>query len=242
MATSNTTSGSGNGEFNTANKIIVSRYAVTPESVTNRYFIVDTLNHRIQQCAAGYSSQFGSYGSGILQFDNPKSICSDGTDLFLADTGNARIVKVDDHGNYISTFTGYTTPEDIDFNSKGHFWVLDTGKKQIVKHLASGAKVLYIGGSEDTARFTNPIVADVDSSDNVYVLDYDNVSTYTLKVFKDDSLEYSVKASFDFNRNGVGDGNTELFNPSGIYIYGDKLFISDTENDCVKVFTLGGLL
>lgn len=40
-----------------------------------------------------YDSGLGSIGSGNDEFNNPKGMCTDGTNLYIVDAGNLRVVK-----------------------------------------------------------------------------------------------------------------------------------------------------
>jgi hypothetical protein len=82
-------SGSGDGEFTGPKDV----------AVANGYvYVADSGNNRIQILNAStgaYVGQFGSYGSGDMQFNNPTAISTDSNgDIYVFDAGNMRIVKI----------------------------------------------------------------------------------------------------------------------------------------------------
>lgn len=81
--------GSLNGQFNNS-------YGGIALDAAGNIYVTDKLNHRVQifNPDGSYKSQFGSNGSGSGQFFHPQGIHVDeNNNIYVADTGNARIVK-----------------------------------------------------------------------------------------------------------------------------------------------------
>jgi DNA-binding beta-propeller fold protein YncE len=86
-------------------------YAVTADSVGNAY-VVDTQHHRIVKFIAGTRDRiaFGKFGSGHGKLTYPEGLAVEEdmleprTLVFVADTGNSRIVVFDGDGKFVHSF------------------------------------------------------------------------------------------------------------------------------------------
>src|SRR3989442_8518406 len=88
-------------------------------------------------------TSFGTYGSDIGQFNDPSSVSIDAAGgIYVMDTGNARLVRMDDmNGANWTTFSGigsgvgqfaqYVAP--VAFDASGRIYVADTGNSRIVR-------------------------------------------------------------------------------------------------------------
>jgi Tol biopolymer transport system component/sugar lactone lactonase YvrE len=179
--------GSGNGQFKTP-------WAVAADATT--LFVADTGNHRIQKftlanpCPAGttqvvagvcYAAQIGSYGSGPGQFIFPRGIALAGGYIFVADTGNHRIQKIDAttlatpalsniFGSYGTTNGKFDSPEGIAVDSTGNIYVADTGNKRVQKFDSAFIfKYRYLPTSSNAFSISTPVAVnynrDTDSTD-----------------------------------------------------------------------------
>jgi DNA-binding beta-propeller fold protein YncE len=112
----------------------------------------------------GFSTSFGSAGTGDGQLTNPQDVAVDNSsgDLYVADTGNHRVVKLDSSGNFIAAW-GWGVS---DGNAAGEV-------------CASGCQAGIAGSG--TGQFDTPTFIEVDNSTgpsngDVYVADTaDNV-------------------------------------------------------------------
>jgi len=80
--------GSGNGQFNLPFDV-----ALTPDG--QEIAVSDSGNHRIQlfTAAGAFLDSFGQRGSAVGQFDTPKGLTCDGSELLcIVDSGNSRVV------------------------------------------------------------------------------------------------------------------------------------------------------
>ncbi len=103
--------------------------------------------------------------------------------IYIADTGNSRVVVADAEGNVKISF--YTAKNDADFlkepqgvfvTNEGHLYVADTGNGRIVEYDKNGSYVREIGRPEtnliDASQRYLPTKVVVDSAGRIYVTAY----------------------------------------------------------------------
>ena len=126
--------------------------------------------------------------------------------IYVADSGNDRIVKFDPNGNYMMQFgiSGnsdgqFMDPRGVAVDNTGYIYVADTVNNRIQKFDSSGKFVLKFGsfGTGD-AQFHGPYSVAVDKSGFVYVADVGNA-----RIEKFDSSGNFVLA---FGTRGQGNG------------------------------------
>ena len=88
-----------------------------------------------------YANNRGTSGNGDFEFNSPVGVDVNGSDIYVADTGNDRIVKFDTSGTgpfnkcYSAVGTNFNEPEDICYSiPKNKIIVADTGNHRITKH------------------------------------------------------------------------------------------------------------
>ncbi len=183
---------------------------VAVDSAGNLY-IADTSNSRVRiVTTAGTITTFAGTGSGGYSGDGgaatsaqllwPDGVALDSTgNLYVADSGNNRIRKVDTSGN-ISTVAGTGTccysgdggaatsaqlnyPTGVTVDSLGNLYIADDNNLRIRKVVAGTISTIAgRGGSGDSgdgaaainATFRSPFAVAVDSSGYVYVADQSN--------------------------------------------------------------------
>jgi predicted membrane-bound mannosyltransferase/DNA-binding beta-propeller fold protein YncE len=100
--------------------------------------------------------------------------------VYVTDTWNARVVKFNAKGQYITSwgFYGQDTPEafwgprGIAVDSNGHVYVADTGNKRIVVFDPKGTYITQFGSAGlDPGQFDEPVGVGVATDGTVYVTD-----------------------------------------------------------------------
>jgi sugar lactone lactonase YvrE len=246
--------------------------AVAVDTPGNAY-VADTGNNRIRLVntfdvtstlsgngARGFVDGTGG-ALGTSEFNGPLGIARDsaGT-LYIADTGNNRIRKVDASGNastlagngqpgYVDGAGGPTGPAEFDspmgvaVDTVGNVYVADSGNSRIrvidaagaVSTLAGSGVPGFLDGVPDVAQFSNPWGLAVDAAGNVYVADVGNNRIRLV-----DSMGNVTTAAGNGTagfRNGSGglSGTAELAGPSGLVSDGmGHLFVADTGNNCLR--------
>ena len=128
---------------------------------------------------------WGSYGvSPKLHFRSPQGIIVDSSgNVYVADTGNSRIVKYSANGTFLTSWGSYGLTAVLHFNSpkgitvdlSGNVYVADTGNSRIAKYSANGT-FLTSWGSYGYGDFQlkGPASIGGDSGGNLYVADTNN--------------------------------------------------------------------
>ena len=132
------------------------------------------------------------------RFNQPKGIaCDKSGNVYVADTGNNRVRKIDMNGKVTTIAGGFSSPADVAVAPNGDIIVADTGNHKIYR-VKSGGQTLLVAGSTvgnvagDTggtkikgsaAKFSSPNSVTVDNSGNIYVSDSGN---YQIKVIHPD--------------------------------------------------------
>jgi sugar lactone lactonase YvrE len=136
----------------------------------------------------GCSSGACSSGSGAGQFNCPTGVTIDGSgNIWVADSGNIRLMKFNSGGTYVSTFTDAhlnSPPQGAAFDAAGNFWIAqNTGGhgNDGLKYTAAGSYITGISGTGGGPPnlFEASSVA-TDASNNVYFAGYNsgNVQKY----------------------------------------------------------------
>lgn len=118
-----------------------------------------------------------------LGLNHPSDIFLYQNEIYIADTGNSRIVVIDLEGNINKTIhyakdesDGLKEPQGLFVTEGGHLYVADTGNGRIVEYASDGAYVREIGRPvtnliEDSQAFM-PTKVVVDSAGRIYVIAY----------------------------------------------------------------------
>jgi hypothetical protein len=178
-------------------------------------FIADTLNHRIRKVATGTGVITTVAGNGVQGFsgDNgsatsamlakPSSVAVDAAgNLYIADTANSRIRKVESATGIITTVAGSSTfgfsgdngaatsaalaqPSAVAIDKSGNLLIADTFNNRIRRvNLSTGIITTVAGNGQATfsgdndaailAALNNPRGVAVDSAGNIIIADWFN--------------------------------------------------------------------
>jgi streptogramin lyase len=129
-------------------------------------------------------------GTGTAaRFQNPRGIaCDKSGNVYVADTGNNRIRKIDPNGRVTTIAGGFNSPYDVAVAPNGDVIVADFGNHRIYRVEAGGRKTLVAGSTAgnvagysgttkikgSAAKFNYPTSVTVDNTGNIYVADNQN--------------------------------------------------------------------
>ena len=205
----------------------------------------------VSTLAGGTIKGFADGRGTSAQFKAPQGIAVDSAgNVYVADTGNSRIRKIDSKGN-VSTLAGknlgnlvgnssFSYPKDIAIDEAGNMYV--AVDNMIAKIYSNGnvwsfagspyAKQGFADGQGTSVRFNWPQGVAVDSAGNVYVAD-----TLNNRIRKIDSREnVSVLAGNEKQGFADGRGTSARFNhPSGVAV--DKagnVYVADSGNNRIR--------
>ncbi|HEY0388494.1 MAG TPA: NHL repeat-containing protein [Gaiellales bacterium] len=216
---------------------------ITYASSTATLWVADTKNNRMVEFATDGTPtgrKFGLAGTGATAMNWPYGVASLGGDLIVADTFNNRVERwtppatppvkpvagTVDWSQNIADGIAFKAPYDVAV-SGGNVYVADATNKRIVVLDAATGDVVQTFGSANLHQ-PQGVAVDPDTG-NIWVAD-----TSFNRV-----VEFTGTGSFvlAFGRAGVGPG--QFNKPTHIAVDGGLLYVADTWNDRVQVFSLG---
>ena len=238
-------------------------YGVALDGAGNLY-IADWGNHRIRKVdastgiistVAGSATDFDDGGFGgdggpatAAKLDRPQGVAVDGAgNLYIADTWNRRIRKVDASTGIISDLVGtgwFGYPRGVVLDSSGNLYIVDGENDHIYKMTAGASTGNFVtiapivrsetfggdGGAAISARLSSPRGGAVDGAGNLYIADKLNfsvrkvdASTGTISTIAGTGSEFGfVAGDGDLATSGV------LNSLRGVAVDGaDNLYISN---------------
>jgi DNA-binding beta-propeller fold protein YncE len=116
--------------------------------------VADTFNNRVSR----WSPTQGTTKWLSTAFSFPKDVAVANGVVYVADTGNNRVVELNAlTGAPIKTFGGLHGPEGIAVDAAGNIWLSDTAWNRIVELSPSGSQLLAFGSAGAThGRFNHP--------------------------------------------------------------------------------------
>ena len=196
--------------------------------------------------AAGVRGSADGTGD-TASFSNPQGIVAVGTNLYIADTDNNAIRKLDMVTGAVTTFaTGFNSPHGIASDGT-NLYVADTYNSAIQKIVIStGVVSLLTGvvgvqGSTDNppgpAQFNYPYGIATDGT-NLYVADTYNETIRKVVIASGVVTTLAGATGLIGSVNGVG-AAARFFFPYGIATDGTNLSISDFGNSTIRQLVLG---
>lgn len=213
------------------------------------YVVADTGNDRVERYSASGALLWSVGGFGMsanpLRFSDPRDIGIDSSgDVYVADTGNVRIVKLDGAtGAFVSSFKGPAndkigSPIGVTVSAfDDQVYVADAGKKKVRAFDQTGNQLFAFG---ETAGCLFSAIRDVDAgpSGMIFIANY----------LKNNILRMSPAGACLGSWGTKGTGNGQFKNPYGVRVItdpeaGTSVFVADSNNNRVQQFTpTGGFL
>lgn len=111
-------------------------------------YFTDILSDAVykRNCSNGAAvTSWGTTGTGNSEFDGPTGIAFDGTNLYVADSGNDRIQKFQTDGTYLTQWGSYgfgdnqfDEPRGLVSDDSGDIWTCDYGNGRLIRHSNTG--------------------------------------------------------------------------------------------------------
>jgi len=247
-------------------------------------YIADTGNHCIRKIStagnistvAGIGTQSGFSGDGLpaanAKLNAPEGVVIENLGgsnvrIYIADTGNHCIRRVDSAGNIATvagtgTQAGYTgdggaatsaklnAPQGV-FEISGEFFVADTLNHCIRKVSTSGTITTVAGtgtagfsgdgGAAAAARLSSPGGVFVDGAGNLFIADSGNHRVRVVSALDDIIRTLAGTGSHGFNGEDQPAVQAQLDQPSGIAMAavrgGRSIYISDTANNRIRILS-----
>ncbi len=210
----------------------------------------------------GFVGDGGPAGYALL--NSPSAVAVDRAgNIFIADTGNHRVRRVQVSTGIIATIAGngspgfsgdgglatsarLMSPQGLAVDSEGNLWIADTGSSRIrrvdassglIKTVAGGVGTGFAGDSGPAARASlgGPTAVAVDEGGNLFIAD-----THNQRIRRVDADTGVITTVVGNGRAGfTGDdgqaADATLSNPSGLALDGDdSLYIADSLNHRVR--------
>ncbi|MEX0992769.1 MAG: hypothetical protein WDZ37_02120 [Solirubrobacterales bacterium] len=229
--------GTGDGEFS-------SPFGISTDGQGNVY-VADADNNRVQKFGPlgqfiarwGANGGNGSSGVGDAEFSNPFSVAVDPSSghVYVADTGNSRIQRLDASGKYVAQFPMQMpgdvfpgTPAGIAVGATGDVYVSDLSYQRVAKFNAAGQPLGQWGkpGSAP-GELSSPFEVDVDGDGNVFVADFGNDRVQ--------QFDSSGKHLYSLGSSGKAAG--QFSGPTGVAAgLPGRLYVADRGNNRAQSF------
>jgi len=253
------------GATNTAEFMSTGGLAVGP---SGKLYIADPLNHRVRMLSggnvttvagngtAGFAGDNGAATSAELDFPSAVAVDSSGN-LYIADTGNEVIRKVDTKGN-ITTIAGTAgqigatgdsgpatsalldAPGGIAVDAAGNIYIADTANNEIRK-VSGGNMFCVLGCGITGGTISAPQAVAVDAAGNVYIADTGNY-----RVVQYSGITVTVLAGtglMGFSGDGGPGPSAMLNNPQGIFLdSAGFVYIADSFNGRIRKILKDGTI
>ena len=232
-------------------------------AVLGKDYQVSELQNVVTFAGSGTSNY--SDGTGILAaFDQPNSIVSNGTDIFVADKENQVIRKITSagvvstyagNGNWahdreegLKTDVGFARPKLLAFNSAGEMFVFEDGRQRISKIDASGNVTKVIGdgygdqnGTKTDTQFGNINGMAFDSAGNLFVSDQGKIRKITFAAGSGDASSEAFAGTGNWGYVEGAGTDAEFREPAGIVVdASDNLYVADRHNHRIRKITQSG--
>ncbi|HSE12650.1 MAG TPA: thioredoxin-like domain-containing protein [Rudaea sp.] len=232
----------------------------------NQIVLLDDAGNDVRRYGSG-AAGFKDGAAGAATFDHPQGLVAAADAIFVADTGNHAIRKIDLATGAVTTLAGtgkrgttltdaaqpgattaLASPWDLEKKGESLYFanagthqigVLDLSAHAVARLAGSGAEDLK-SGSPDAAAFAQPSGLSLSSDGNtLYVADAESSAIRAISLGGKDDTQTLVGAGlFDFGKTDGAFDVARLQHPLGVAADGDRILVADTYNSRVRTLDL----
>ena len=235
------------------------------DSGHNQIVLLDDAGKDLKRFGSG-AAGFKDGASDVATFDHPQGLVAARDAIFVADTGNHAIRRVDRATGAVTTLAGNgkrgaTLPEAAqpaasialaspwDLEKKGdalffanagthQIGVLDLAKHTVARLAGSGAEDLKTG-SASAAAFAQPSGLSLSADGaTLYVADAESSAIRAIALGDDKTQTLVGAGLFDFGKTDGAFVIARLQHPLGLAVDGDDLLVADTYNSRIRTLDL----
>jgi sugar lactone lactonase YvrE len=245
-------------------------------------YIADTFNHRVRKVVLGAGTVTTVAGSGLVGFSgdggpavqaelaSPDGVAVDASgNLFIADTLNGRVRKVDGTAGIITTVAGtgaagfagdggpatrgeLNAPSAVAVDDRGNLFIADLGNHRIRKVDGATGIITTVagtgaagfagdGGLAVRAGLNFPLGVAVDGCGNLLIADTNNERIRQIDLRSGIITTVGGRGVFGFAGDGGPATDAQLHSPSGLAVdTSGNVFLADQLNQRVRTFALPG--
>jgi predicted membrane-bound mannosyltransferase/sugar lactone lactonase YvrE len=215
-------------------------------------YVTDTWNHRVQKFTSDGKpiKMWGQYGQPLpdvpeskSSFWGPRGIAVDKNGhVYVADTGNKRIVVFDSDGNYLTDFGSagfdpgqFDEPVGVAVGNDGVVYVTDTWNQRVQSFTPSGDGLTYLPLAQwdvnawfGQSLENKPFIA-VDANNNVFITDPEGYRV----------IEFTSNGQFMRAWGDFGTGETEIGLAAGVDVDEQgNVWVTDAANNRILKYVL----
>ncbi len=182
----------------------------------------------------------GAFGSGTLQFAQPRDVGVDSAgNVYVADEGNNRVAKLSSLGAWVTSWKGPVTDKigpPIGLSvTNDTVYVADPNRNRVHVFDTSGNELRFLV-SQGACLINRLRDVDADSAGNVYIANY----------VANNILKFDSAGVCQTKWGSKGNGNGQFMNPYGVRVALDPVlgatavYVADSNNDRVQEFLTDG--
>jgi sugar lactone lactonase YvrE len=196
-----------------------------------------------------YITTIGGVGSGPGQYVSPEGMATDiGGDLYVIDSGNARVNVYDTNFNFVRSFGNHSSlsdPEMLAVDSRGNCYIIDDFLSEVVVFDSTGALVTSYGNTAGPFQLHHPVSVAFNPNGNLDVCDTANhrivefsPAGLPIREFGDNVLKWPIGIALDqagnIYVNDKGTGAVEEFDPKNNLIFAYQVKTPDPTANSIE--------